>query len=120
MVNIENLTLMPVVMLDEEIGHCYSQTTLPLGGQTSLLAKIKDIEVTQVPCLFNSYFGEGDGGSKHYGNTSKNGCGRPLECVTAGQLCALYGEDDENYYNRPAWAYLRELKPETLVALYWH
>ena len=120
MINIENLTLMPVVMLDEATGYCYSQTTLPLGGQSLLLAKIKDIEVTQVPCLFNSYFGEGDNGGKHYGNTAKNGYGRPLECVTAGQLCALFVGGAENHYNRPAWAYLRELKPETLVALYWH
>lgn len=72
---------------------------------------------------FNSFEGCNDE-DEHavYGNTLKDAYGEKLSFVTAAQFveCAdRFPEFAEGEFNRAAVAYVRALKPKTLIGLYW-
>lgn len=99
----------------------FSHTILRMGNARDMYDALKDANVPQmeVPKDFNSFTGRRDGiDDLCYGPTTKTPYGEPLMFTTVKHLIELPA--DVWQWDKPTFAYLKELKPETKVALYWH
>lgn len=98
----------------------FSHTLLELGRNYELHAQIRQLNQFPVPSGFTSFSGRSANFDDIcYGTTVSTPYGEDLTYTTAGELCQI----PKNYraeWERPVWAYLDALSPETKVALYWH
>lgn len=98
----------------------YSHTMMEVGRDYDLHGKIRALKSMPVPSDFTSFCARGVDGEPTYGKTSETPYGEQLEYVLAGHLAAIKLPRDAWYGVRAVWAYLKELPPQTKVALYWH
>lgn len=104
--------------------HCFTYTVLNLGQDIRLWGPIDEIEArtgADVPENFNSLMGGLNDEVTHWGPTVEVDEGVRLQYVRAQDLVPLSDHVAVKSVTptRAAWAYLRELPPETKVALYW-
>lgn len=113
------LTLLPFDADCE--GIAYSHTMLPMDQGEHLTTLLK-LSARPVPEHFSSYMRREGGEGSRYGITTKTPYGEPLEYVTAREflnVCAALDMGD-GHRTHASLAYLKELDPNTKVALYWH
>ena len=117
-----DLTLLRVVIIDEEAGYGYAHTMIDLFRRRELFDEIRLLPTTPAPVDFNSYTAIDAEGEQRYGKTTVDPYGDPLQCVKAGDLYTLAEHEgaQDTQDNRAAWAYLGALPLDTLIALYWH
>jgi len=111
-----DLTLLPFS------GESSADTALPLERRSALFQIIRlELPAEEALHNFESYLGTRPDGSQGHGLTLETSWGYRVKYVTAGALAALSGHPEvmEHWLNRAAWAYVRELPPETKVALFW-
>ena len=115
-----DLTLLP---FDGEIDAetAFSHTMLPMDRDRYMTALLR-ISTRPVPDRFRSYTSRERGDEPSYGITTTTPYGERLEYVTAREFLNVCAALDMGVGSRThaALAYLRELDPDTKVALYWH
>jgi len=116
-----DLTLLVLTHDTPEFGFSHTMLELERSGIAQVIMD-SGIETTPVPLRFYTFRAREDGGESHYGNTQETPYGDKLDCMTCGQLAALYENSAvvESDVNRATWLYLGELPGSTRVALYWH
>lgn len=98
----------------------FSHTILELGRNYKVHHEINKLPSLPVPKSFTSFSGKSDNyDDTCYGETNTTPYGETLEYTTAGELCKV-PKRIRHDWERPVWAYLEALPPETKVALYWH
>lgn len=102
----------------------YSHSVLSCERRSALFRAIAThclSDQKQVPSNFASYLGRGENEEHAYGKTLETPYGDPLFHVSVENLLRVSSHKDvlDNSKNRAIWAYLKELPPETRVALYW-
>ena len=116
-----DLTLLPVAYESGDGRWGYAHDVLNCGRDHDLWDAIRTLPTTPVPADFHTYLSRDDRYEDlHYGQTQDDPYGKPLRCVTAGELVAI-GQQERTGLpcNVAVWAYLAALPPETRVALYW-
>lgn len=100
---------------------CFSHTVLGVDRCAALFEQIDALPSWPVPEGFASFTGQADGiEDTCYGDTTETPFGQRTCYVFAGQLAAIPVPERAGYKTRATWAYLRELPPETKVAVYWY
>jgi hypothetical protein len=103
----------------------FSHTVLGLNRRSELWPIIELIEQEWglvVPPHFSTFVGHHEGCEETgYGDTQTTAYGQPLRYVLAQHLNPLSNHravtDDDK--NRAIWAYIRELRDDTKIALFW-
>ena len=119
-----DLTLMRVKAFDvgtpTEWG--YAHTMIDLNSRRELFSAVESLPTHPAPRKLNTYRMPTLDGEPSYGYTPETPYGLPIRCVTAGNLATLqeHAQVLDDTDNQAAWAYLKELEPDTLIALYWH
>lgn len=113
----------------------FSHTILPLERRIELfkeIDKLAQIKGVPVPKDFNSYLSREpieiqsspvDIETTHYGRTMNDSYDATLLYVKVSELMSpsiIYHQGvKDNWKNRAVWGFLRELPPNTKIALYW-
>jgi hypothetical protein len=115
-----DLTLLPI---DIDCKNFFaSHVVLSCERRGDLFEKIKKLPSKKAPKLY-SFLAKGKDGEHCYGVMSgEDPYGDPLWCVEALHLKRLWDhvEVEDNWRNRAAWAYLRQLPSNMKVVLFWH
>lgn len=100
---------------------CYSSfSILECDRAGDLFADVRKLPQTRAPRDLNTF--RPDNSRKRFGPTTEDMYGSPINCTTAEQLLTLKDHEriKSSATNRAVWAYLSQLSPKTLIALYWH
>ncbi len=102
-------------------GIAFAHTMIELERRSDLWEPIGDVESEKAYPL-SSYVARDADGESCYGRIEKDCYGADIRWVEAGALAKLHDNANvtNNPTNRAAWAFLRELPPDTMIALYWH
>jgi hypothetical protein len=119
-----DLCLIPFELQDDRAFPC---GMLDLNRHSDLWPIIRALPTRPVPEEFKTYLstepieGFPDYEFRHEGNTQIDAYDDPLLCVSVVDLLSVADSPwvKGDWYNRAAWAYLRELPDRILVALYW-
>jgi hypothetical protein len=114
-----DLRLLP---FDSDMGDlAFSHTVLECGRYYELHDEIRKLASARVPLKFYSFSGRSpEFDDACYENTQEDPYGDPVKYVMAGDLVKIDLPPDPHCHLKAVWAYLRELMPDTKVALYWH
>lgn len=116
-----DLTLIPVEHDDGRWGYGHTVLRMDAANYIHDLIERFNLRETDPPDKFNTYLSRDDKYEEpHYGETNEDPYGEPLRCVRAGDLGALVLHENVTARDRAVWAYIRQLPPETKIALYWH
>lgn len=114
-----DLTLIPVQ--SETVGQLYAPTLLEFGRYYDLFEQIEAMPSTESTSTLRSFRGRDESGETCYGDTKQTPYGDPIKFVRAGDLARLtFDPSTVMQETSAAMAYVRALKPDTLVGLYWH
>jgi len=109
----------------------YAEDALSCACPQALAETLRRLESFPLPRVFRTWLSrhfpqEGCDcgcaeGLEHWGNLQRDAHDDPIVMVTIGALTTLAHHPDVRRIqsNRAVWAYLAEMPPEQLVALYW-
>jgi hypothetical protein len=103
----------------------YSHTMLEFGRWYDVFDGLHKIERTIPGFELSGYVAKGENGDPAYGTVTKTPYGEALKYVSAAEFlaCVQSFVDETGYsdqWSRACCAFVRELKPDTLIGLYWH
>lgn len=116
-----NLKLLPIECDRPELR--YSHTVLQAARAADIESELehRGIRAIRLPSALSCFLAYGDNGEHAYGDITEDAFGKPLTCVSVGELMQLAFEPFVTavQQNRATWSYLGELPTEMRVALYW-
>jgi hypothetical protein len=102
----------------------YSHSILSCGRDERVFEQIQNIQKNSgllVPDDFKTFVSTSDDTEAHYGETLGTPYGEDLFYVTVHELVTeVKLPEDTHFRTKAVWAYLKELPPDTKVALFWH
>lgn len=126
---LDDVTLLPVQ--GDEVDSAFSNDALYCESSPALSETIRALEAQRVPGVFRTWLSrhfpqEGCDcgcaeGAEHWGNLQRDAHDDPMVMVPVRTLTALAHHPDvrHNRRNRAVWAYLAQMPPDQMVALYW-
>ena len=126
---LDDVTLLPV--RGDVRGAAYSEDALYCETTPALAEALRGLEAQPGPPVFRTWLSrhfprEGcdcgcASGGDHWGNLQRDAHDDPIVMVRADQLMALARHPDvaTSRRNQAVWAYLAQMPPEQMVALYW-
>ncbi len=126
-----DVTLLPVQGAEGDRLAMYAEDALSCACPQALAETLRRLESFPLPRVFRTWLSrhfpqEGCDcgcaeGLEHWGNLQRDAHDDPIVMVTIGALTTLAHHPDVRRIqsNRAVWAYLAEMPPEQLVALYW-
>lgn len=114
-----DLCLIPV---DSDLGDwSMGHSLLEVERRSELWNVVEALAKHDLPTKFQCFKARNADGDPCYGTLTDDCYGNLVKCATAGDLAAIQHQSTTDHpRNRAIWAFLRELPPETKIALYWH